>query len=129
LISDYVILHGQVKNLAIKHLEKFGQNKSDAFLEGQKNLLDTKVPKSTKHGSITKKNMNQSEDNTKFTFNRKYKDIIEGRFDIADVMYIDRKDDGNTIFGKAAEFSTKTINKLREDGRMEALNELKNIYG
>ena len=77
--------------------------------------------------------MNQSEDNydnnnTKFTSKRKYKDIIEGRFDIANVIYIDRKDDGNTIFGKAAEFSTKTINKLREDGRLEALNELKNIY-
>jgi hypothetical protein len=134
LIGDYVILHGQVKNLAIKHLEKFGQNKSDAFLEDLKNLLDTKIPKSTKHGAITKKNMNQSEDNydnnnTKFTSERKYKDIIEGRFDIANVIYIDRKDDGNTIFGKAAEFSTKTINKLREDGRLEALNELKNIYG
>ena len=33
LISDYVILHGQVKNLAITHLEKSGQNKSDAFLK------------------------------------------------------------------------------------------------
>jgi NTE family protein len=134
LISDYVILHGQVKNLAITHLEKSGQNKSDAFLEDLKNLLDIKIPKSTKHGAITKKNMNHSEDNydnhnTKFTSERKYKDIIEGRFDIANVIYIDRKDDGNTIFGKAAEFSTKTINKLREDGRLEALNELKNIYG
>jgi len=28
LISDYNILYGQVKNLAIKHLEKLGQNKS-----------------------------------------------------------------------------------------------------
>jgi NTE family protein len=134
LISDYLILHGQVKNLAIKHLEKFGQNKRDAFLEDLKNLLDTKIPKSTKHGTISKKSMNQNEhsydnDKAKLTFDRKYKDIIEGRFDIANVIYIDRKDDGNTIFGKAAEFSTKTINKLREDGRMEALNELNRIYG
>ena len=48
-----------------------------------KNLLDTKIPKSTKHGAITKKNINQSEDNyddnnTEFTSKRKYKDIIEG---------------------------------------------------
>jgi len=43
-----------------------------------------------------------------------------GRFDIAKVVYVDRKDDGNTIFGKAAEFSVKTINNLKEDGYMEA---------
>jgi hypothetical protein len=37
------------------------------------------------------------------------------------VIYIDIKDDGNTIFGKTAEFSNKTINQLREDGYKEAL--------
>ena len=90
--------------------------------------MDTKIAKSTKRGVLFKNNIKQSNDNSsnnnKFTSNRKYKDIIEGRFDIANVIYIDRKDDGNTIFGKAAEFSTKTINKLREDGYREASKEI-----
>ena len=59
--------------------------------------------------------------------NRRYKEIIEGRFDVAKVVYIDRRDDGNTIFGKAAEFSTKTITKLKEDGYREALTKIKSV--
>jgi hypothetical protein len=42
-----------------------------------------------------------------------YRDLLEGRFDIANVVYINRKDDGQTIFGKASEFSTKIIETLR----------------
>ena len=45
---------------------------------------------------------------------------------MAKVIYIDRKDDGNTIFGKAAEFSTKTIDQLRNEGYKEALNVIAN---
>jgi hypothetical protein len=70
---------------------------------------------------------NDEDDNYKSNSNRKYKDIIEGRFDIAKVVYIDRKDDGYTIFGKDSEFSTKTITKLKGDGYKEALKEIKNI--
>jgi hypothetical protein len=41
---------------------------------------------------------------------------------------MDRKDDdGYTIFGKTAEFSTKTLTKLKEDGYKEALKEIENI--
>jgi NTE family protein len=131
MISDYVILHGQVKNLAIKHLEKFGQNESKDFLDDLKNLLDKKT-KSKKRGSVVngkkkiKDDSNEGieENKSKFISNRKYKDLFEGRFDLAKVIYIDRKDDGNTVFGKAAEFSTKTINKLKDDGYKEALKEI-----
>ena len=56
---------------------------------------------------------------------RNYRDLIEGRFDIAKLIYIDRKDDGNNIFGKAAEFSSKTINELKEDGHKAAREALK----
>jgi hypothetical protein len=31
--------------------------------------------------------------------------MIEGRFDLTNVIYVNRLDDGQTIFGKAAEFS------------------------
>jgi len=142
LISDYIILYGQVKNLAITHLEKLGPNKSKEFLDDLENILNTEIAKSQKRGGVggilmqkdQKKNENNQQDNSSSDFNndddgdyqtasnRKYKDIIEGRFDIAKVVYIDRKDDGNTIFGKAAEFSAKTINNLKEDGYREANN-------
>jgi hypothetical protein len=126
MISDYIILHGQVKNLAVKHLEKLGPNKSKEFTDELENMLSTTVAKSTKRGAtpeqVTKKD--GIVNNRKLASNRKYKDIVEGRFDIADVVYIDRKDDGYTIFGKAAEFSTRTINKLREDGFREGSNVL-----
>ncbi len=78
-----------------------------------------KKTKSKKRGSVVngkKRIINDSnegseENKSKFISDRKYKDLFEGRFDLAKVIYIDRKDDGNTVFGKAAEFSTKTINQ------------------
>jgi NTE family protein len=140
LISDYIILYGQVKNLATKHLEKIEPNKSKEFLEDLEKILNKKIPKSQRSGGrriVThkKKNMQQEEweysSDDEYDYqsnsNKKYKDIIEGRFDIAKVVYIDRKDDGYTIFGKAAEFPTKTITKLKEDGYKEALKEIENI--
>jgi NTE family protein len=140
LISDYIILYGQVKNLAIKHLEKLGHNKSKEFLEDLQEILNKKIPEGQKNIGrriATHKKENKQKEEYEYSNNnnddfqsnpiKKYKDIIEGRFDIAKVVYIDRKDDGNTIFGKAAEFSTKTITKLKEDGYKEALKEIENI--
>ncbi len=91
-----------------------------------------KKTKSKKRGSVIngkkkiKDDSNEGieENKSKFISNRKYKDLFEGRSLLAKVIYIDRKDDGNTVFGKAAEFSTKTINKLRDDGYKEALKEI-----
>jgi hypothetical protein len=34
----------------------------------------------------------------------------------------------NTIFGNAAEFSTKTINQLKKDGCSEALNHAQKVF-
>jgi hypothetical protein len=48
LISDYNILYGQVKNLAIKHLEKLGQNKSKEFLEDLKEIRNKEPKKSSR---------------------------------------------------------------------------------
>jgi len=41
---------------------------------------------------------------------RKYSDILVGQFEI------NRKNDENTISNKIFDFSTKTINQLRESG-------------
>jgi hypothetical protein len=88
--------------------------------ELEEDLLGKKDATSRSRGGLLKEN-----DNIK---KRKYRDLVEGRFDIANVVYINRKDDGHTIFGKASEFSTKTIETLRQQGReaaREVVNQIK----
>jgi hypothetical protein len=51
---------------------------------------------------------------------RKYGDLLAGRFPIIKVGYIERVDDGNTIFGKAFEFSFRTVNDLKDSGYRDA---------
>ena len=36
-------------------------------------------------------------------------------------MYVNRRDDGQTIFGKAAEFSRETMENLKDQGYADAL--------
>ena len=47
---------------------------------------------------------------------RQYKEIIEGRFDIAEVIRIERKNDENTIADKTFDFSSGTIEQLLKSG-------------
>ena len=47
---------------------------------------------------------------------RKYKEIFEGRYEIADVIRIERKNDEHTISDKTFDFSLGTIKKLLKDG-------------
>lgn len=51
---------------------------------------------------------------------RTYRDLIEGRFDVTKVIYVNRLDDGQTIFGKAFEFSRETMENLRDQGIKDA---------
>ena len=47
---------------------------------------------------------------------RTYRNIVEGRFNITDVIRIERKNDEDTISNKTYDFSSKTINKLLKQG-------------
>jgi NTE family protein len=51
---------------------------------------------------------------------RTYKDLLEKRFRIRKAVYIERSDDGNTIYGKSFEFSSDTIKQLRRQGYLDA---------
>ena len=111
----------------MKTLKKYWTKRQQIAKEEPAGLTQHKKKKNGEHNGMNF----DYEDNDEYQSiksNRKYKDIIEGRFDIAKVVYIDRKDNGNTIFGKAAEFSTKTITKLKEGGCKETLNEIKSIW-
>ena len=53
---------------------------------------------------------------------RKYSDILVGQFEIGNVLRINRKNDENTISNKIFDFSTKTINQLRESGYSKTMD-------
>jgi NTE family protein len=97
--TDYIELIEQLESLALKHSED-----DEAFKRDYNDLLDNVTKSKTRIGMKP----------------RVYRDLIQGRFDIHKVTYIERVDDGNTIFGKASEFSSKTANQLKEAGYQDA---------
>ena len=53
---------------------------------------------------------------------RKYKDMVEGRFDIAEIIRIERKNDENTISDKTFDFAFGTIRQLLNDGYKDTID-------
>ena len=54
--------------------------------------------------------------------NHKYKDLLNGRFKLAKVLRVERKNDADEIFGKVADFTQETIKRLIEKGEHDASN-------
>lgn len=100
LVSDYVDLARGLVKIAKDHGVK------DDIIE---NLLDqeTKV-----HGM--------------FSNIRHLRDMLEGRFQIDEILRIDRKNDEYTISNKIFDFSSGTINLLLEQGYGDSHDELDN---
>jgi NTE family protein len=96
LISDYIVLIQDLIRVA-----KENKVKDEVF----DNLLDQQTKY---HGKGFK--------------SRKYKDIVEGRFDIAEIIRIERKNDENTISDKVFDFSSGTIRQLLNDGYKDAID-------
>jgi NTE family protein len=99
MTTDYIELIQQLINIGYKHAEQDSAFKDDLF-----ELLNKKKIKSKKRRGER----------------RMYKDLLNGRAAVTKVMYIDRRDDGNTIFGKAFEFSSKTVGDLETAGYQDA---------
>ena len=57
---------------------------------------------------------------------RKYKEIVEGSFDIAEIVRIERKNDENTISDKTFDFSYGTIEKLLQNGYEDTMDTINN---
>jgi predicted acylesterase/phospholipase RssA len=111
MITDYLILHGQMKNLAKKYIGIFEKGKLQDFEKEYKKILNAKTH------SIKR---NETEKRT-------FRDLVDGRFDISRVIYIDRKDDTDTIFGKAADFSRESVTSLEKEGYSKRRKPLMNI--
>ena len=94
MTTDYIELIEQLINIGYKHAEYDSAYKADL-----EKVLNEKTKSKKRTGE-----------------KRIYQDILDGRADITKVVYIDRRDDGNTIFGKAFEFSSKTIGELESAG-------------
>jgi len=55
---------------------------------------------------------------------RRYRNIVEGRFDIDTIIRVERKNDENTVSEKTFDFSYGTIRQLLKDGYEESINYL-----
>ncbi|MGA7368092.1 MAG: patatin-like phospholipase family protein [Nitrososphaeraceae archaeon] len=98
LISDYVDLIRELLNAA----EEKGVDKN--FIA---NLLNRKT---TFHGQFMKP--------------RRFQDILEGRWQIDEIIRVNRENDADTISNKIFDFSSETINLLLERGYDDALDGL-----
>ena len=95
LISDYVDLVKQFTDLLIESGIK--KEKIDS-------ILDSEV---RPHGM--------------FYNLRTYRNIVEGRFNITDIIRLERKNDEDTISNKTYDFSSKTINDLLRQGYSDSI--------
>ena len=55
---------------------------------------------------------------------RYFYDLIGKRFDIMDVLKIQRKDDEHTISDKIFDFSSDTVSNLKKEGENDAFNKI-----
>ena len=97
LASDYVGLIRELIQLA----EELGAN-DDVINK----FLNQKIKT---HGELIK--------------NRSFRDILEGRFQIDEIIRVDRKNDEHTISNKTFDFSSKTIKLLLDQGYNDAHDE------
>ena len=100
MTTDYLILHGQIKNLALKYIDPFDKSKVEDFEKDYKKLLEDDTQTHSSKRRTSEK--------------RTFKDLIEGRFDVTKVVYIDRKDDQDTIFGKASRLLSRNYSEFGE---------------
>ena len=98
LISDYIDLVKDLINLATQN---------GAGQETINNILDRKI---RFHSTLTRP--------------RLYREFVEGRFSMDEVIRIERKTDEHTISNKTFDFSVGTIRQLLNDGYIDASDAL-----
>lgn len=101
LVTDYVELVKNVKNIADKHIDNKMKGKFKSELDRFLTATDAESRRRTGQ-------------------KRKYQELIKGRFRLREAVRIEREDDGNGISGKFADFTKITIDKLIADGERDA---------
>jgi NTE family protein len=104
LTTDYIDMSKQLRELVKEAMKKIDKPNEEQMIQKELNRILSTETKSTKRNGKR----------------RKYEDLIEGRFEITKVVDIERSDDGNTIFGKSFDFSSFTIQQLKQRGIYDA---------
>jgi NTE family protein len=100
MTTDYINLSRQLQELVNEAKNKIRDSKDKDTIDTKlKNLLSTETKSRRRNGE-----------------GRLYKELIEKLFEISKVVYIERSDDGNTIYGKSFDFSSFTIQQLKQKG-------------
>jgi NTE family protein len=104
IVSDYIDMTKQLIN-AINTVSNANEKKK--LQQELMRILGTKAKSTSRSGKI-----------------RHYEDLLEGHFDV-EVFRIERSEDNETdIFGKAFDFSYKTIDQLRQQGEQDTLSQI-----
>ncbi len=107
-VTDYLDLGRLLKNVASEAIQNIADDDRRALMESKlRSVLYSETKTRKRNGE-----------------KRIYRDILEGRFSISKTVYIERADDSHTIFGKAFDFSSKTVDQLLKSGYDEAMTEL-----
>jgi predicted acylesterase/phospholipase RssA len=106
-ISDYYDFVEQMTNLANNAIKEVGENKENV-VKSLKEEFQRIV--NSQQRTLTRENKP-----------RYFYDLIDKRFDINDVLKIQRKDDEHTISDKIFDFSSDTILNLIKEGEKDAL--------
>jgi NTE family protein len=111
-VSDYHELAINLFNLVIDSLKKMKEagNKNDDINNLKKELKDilNQVQRTSSHEGKP----------------RYYYDLLTKKFDVEEVIKVQRKDDKHTISDKIFDFSSITISNLIREGEKDTLNEL-----
>jgi predicted acylesterase/phospholipase RssA len=107
IVTDYVDMGKRMKELLDNVINTVGDsNKKKALRKELEDILNTEGKSRTR------------DDRKK----RKYKDLLEGHFEV-EVFRIERSEDHETdIYGKAFDFSRQTIDQLRMEGEEDTIN-------
>jgi NTE family protein len=107
-VSDYIDLVEMIGDIAVEAIDSINdESKKKTLTTRFDRLLDDHAKSKQRDGT-----------------DRKYQDLIKGRFDLDTALQLERKDDLDTISNKWFDLSRTTIRKLIEDGRDQALRNL-----
>jgi NTE family protein len=108
MTTDYINLSRQLEELVNEAKSKIPDSNDKNTIDTKlKNLLFTETKSRRRNGE-----------------RRLYRELIEKRFEVSKAVYIERSDEGNTIFGKSFDFSSSTLQQLKQAGYDDAKSQI-----
>ena len=105
-VSDYIELIKQTRNIALNNFKT--ESEKSKFIKEVDEFLNVEAKSKTRSGK-----------------QRKYKELIKGRFELTKIIRIERRDNLDAIYSKFADFTSETIDELIEQGKKDTLEQIK----